>query len=649
MPRLKINQVLLNRYRVDEFIGGGGPGLVYKVRDLEMNTDLAMKVLNMDPELDSISATLFRREAKAYSALAHPNIVRYFGIEKYDDVYFMLLDYIDGDSLANILAKPGNRPFPGLETLVVYKAVCSALGYAHMNSVVHCDIKPGNILVDKGGKVYLTDFGIARHMESTATDIGSAGTIAYMAPEQFRQEPVNAATDVYALGIVLFEMLVGQKPFRPTDKSTSGHSRTSRELLEEAHLSEEPPYPTKLRPEIPQAVSQVILKSLQKDPSKRYQSTGELFSALCLACGVRKEDVKDRISQKYVTGGSPPPPPRPPTDPRQPHESKQYRHPPIWFFALCFLVVTGVILYLVLSPPPPPLPPPAATQTSPLPLPSPTYTVINEPPFGTATNIPTIPNPKKTNTSPVSTDGMRMIYIPEGEFVMGSRNCSNARTYECPSHSVYLDSYWIDETEVTNEMYRKCETDRVCVPPKTQSSASHSYYYGNSQFSDYPVIYVDWYQANDYCQYVGKRLPSEAEWEKAARGDLEYSYPWGDIFQCDYGNFDDDRVFDGDFVPGGPDCDGYTDTSPVGSYPGGESPYKVLDLSGNVWEWVQDYYGYYDRSDDYNPSGPRSGIEVVLRGGSWTNDMDLARTTFRAHNEKTFVNNDIGFRCVKDD
>ena len=547
--------------------------------------------------------------------------------------------------------------------------MADALDYAHGKGIVHRDVKPQNVLLDEDGRVYLADFGIAKMLEAsgglTATGM-ITGTPNYMAPEQFLQHPVNAATDVYALGVVLFEMLVGQKPFRPTESSTSGHSKTSRELLEEAHLKMEPPDPAQLRPEIPQAVSQVILKCLNKESRQRFQSTAELFSALCLACGVREERVKDRVTPIYLGSTTdaipnPKPPLPPPSNNSVKHgETAQTRRPPVWFMVLGGLAVAGVITFLLISSSKPSINPSVISQDPSLSLNQQTtenneITKQNtpeqnmEPTKSQGLITPTKTPTRSSSTSRVGSDGMRMIYIAPGEFMMGSRNCSSGRPYECPSRSVYLDGFWIDETEVTNEMYRACVSDGYCDPPRTSSSASRSYYYGNSQYNDYPVIYVNWYQAQDYCVYAGKRLPTEAEWEKAARGNLEYSYPWGDMFQCDFGNFDDDRVFDSDFVPGGPDCDGFADTSPVGAYTEGGSKYNVLDLAGNVWEWVRDYYGYYDQSDDYNPIGPSSGNEVVLRGGSWTNDMDLARTTFRAHNEKSFVNNDIGFRCADDE
>ena len=188
MPQITINQVILKKYRVVDFIAAGGMGAVYKVYDLSKNVNLAMKVMNFDFDDDPSATMLFKRDAKALRTLSHPNIVPYYGFEQTNELMFLFMSYIDGDSLKGILKRPENQPFPINDTLVVIKALCAALGYAHFHDVVHCDIKPGNILVDQGGNVFLTDFGIARHADSNVTNIAGAGTSMYMAPEQLREK-----------------------------------------------------------------------------------------------------------------------------------------------------------------------------------------------------------------------------------------------------------------------------------------------------------------------------------------------------------------------------------------------------------------------------------------------------------------------------
>jgi len=228
-------------------------------------------------------------------------------------------------------------------------------------------------------------------------------------------------------------------------------------------------------------------------------------------------------------------------------------------------------------------------------------------------------------------DSMIMVYVPAGEFAMGSDSGNND---ERPVHTVHLDSFWIDQTEITNKMYSLCVSAGACEAPKQFNSYYQSSYYGNNEFENYPVIYVDWYMAQTYCTWAERRLPTEAEWEKAARGPANYTYPWGEGLDCDKVN--------------AAGCK--RDTTPVGEYEIGKSPYGVYDMAGNVMEWVADWYSntYYESSPRENPSGPLSGEYHVLRGGSWTSIENSLRSSYRlalTPNTTNFYL--IGFRCAK--
>ena len=224
-------------------------------------------------------------------------------------------------------------------------------------------------------------------------------------------------------------------------------------------------------------------------------------------------------------------------------------------------------------------------------------------------------------------DGMVIVYISQGRFNMGANVIDIPEVN--PMHSVYLDSFWIDQTEVTNAKYDLCVQDGICDEP------TDVIYHENSAYAAHPVVYVDWYQAQAYCEWAGRRLPTEAEWEKAARSNDERSYPWGEDLECDK------SIYRG--------C-GIYQPARAGEYPLGASPYGVLDMSGNVWEWVSDWYDaqYYDSSPSDNPEGPADTGYKVIRGGSWNSKYYDLYTYSRYRYYPTYFNDRIGFRCAMD-
>lgn len=242
-------------------------------------------------------------------------------------------------------------------------------------------------------------------------------------------------------------------------------------------------------------------------------------------------------------------------------------------------------------------------------------------------------------------DGAQLVYIPEGEFLMGSsdeqinrvlnsslcqgmNNCQRSWfDHEQPIHTVNLDAYWIYKTEVTNSQYRKCIQNGGCVGDLE-----------NYPEDNYPAVFIFWDEADSYCDWAGGRLPTEAEWEKAARGTDGRTFPWGEeipTWDNNYANF-------GEIVGR---------LSSVGSYPKGESPYGVLDMAGNAWEWVADWYdeNYYVASPSDNPTGPSTGDEHIIRGGDWINNWRIVRTSTRGsidENMSQIMGSRLGFRCV---
>jgi formylglycine-generating enzyme required for sulfatase activity len=262
---------------------------------------------------------------------------------------------------------------------------------------------------------------------------------------------------------------------------------------------------------------------------------------------------------------------------------------------------------------------------------------------------------------------MVMVYVPAGEFLMGSTDADqNAEDDEKPRRSVYLDAFYISQHPVINEQFSRF-VDAVGYRTDAEKAGSGWVWTGQvwelvqgadwrhprgsgssiADKTDHPVVQVTWDDAEAYCRWTGKRLPTEAEWEKAARGTSGSSYPWGDdapdgqkLNLCDVDCEVGWRVLNVD--------DGYVDTSPAGHYEAGKSPYGVYDMAGNVWEWVADWYedDYYGLAPERNPKGPGSGEKRVTRGGSWYNLPEVGRSAFRTGLDPDVRDYSIGFRCV---
>ncbi len=315
---------------------------------------------------------------------------------------------------------------------------------------------------------------------------------------------------------------------------------------------------------------------------------------------------------------------------------------PVWAIAIFAVVVISLLIWGVsqlttprATPEPPQTDTTVSTNTPPVATEIlPTYTAaspiaIEIPPTYTAVS-PTM-TPSLGMGSLYDSNGVIMLYVPAGTFSMGSE----VNNDEKPIHPVDLAAYYIDKFEVTNTAYKRCVDAGACVVPKQSNSPTHPAYYGNPEFDEYPVIYVDWNMAKTYCEWRDARLPTEAEWEKAARGTDGRTYPWGESIDCEKANYQSG-------------CAG--DTKQVGSYLGGVSPYGAYDMAGNVWEWVNDWYDgtYYQSSPSSNPLGPDTGSSRVLRGGSWVSYGGFARSAYRFGSVPAVTaGSGIGFRCSR--
>ncbi|WP_273125480.1 Stk1 family PASTA domain-containing Ser/Thr kinase [Bacillus weihaiensis] len=261
-----IGKRISGRYKIQEVIGGGGMANVYLAKDMILEREVAMKVLRFDFSNDDEFIKRFRREAQSATSLAHPNIVSIYDVGEEDGIYYIVMEYVDGQTLKQYIQQ--FAPIHPRKAVNIMVQIVSAIQHAHDNQIIHRDIKPHNILIDHHGNVKVTDFGIAMAMSSTTiTQTNSVlGSVHYLSPEQARGGLANKKSDIYSLGIVFFELLTGRLPF-------DGESAISIALK---HLQSDTPSPRRWNPDIPQSIENIILKATAKDPFHRYDSSEEM-------------------------------------------------------------------------------------------------------------------------------------------------------------------------------------------------------------------------------------------------------------------------------------------------------------------------------------------------------------------------------------
>jgi eukaryotic-like serine/threonine-protein kinase len=288
-----IGSVFDGRYRIERKLGAGGMADVYLAEDQELGRRVAIKILNDRHAADDSFIERFRREAKNAAGLSHPNIVSIYDRGEAEGTYYIAMEYLEGRSLKELIV--GRGPAPIKVTIDYARQILAAVGFAHKHGIVHRDIKPHNVLVGPEGRLKVTDFGIARSGASQMTEVGSIiGTAQYLSPEQARGAQVDQTSDLYSVGVVLYEMLTGQVPF------------TGDTPLEIAmkHLSEVPKPPSELRPEVPHDLDSVVLRALAKDPSERYQSAEEMDADLMRVAEGLPVDPETETAATAVLSGS---------------------------------------------------------------------------------------------------------------------------------------------------------------------------------------------------------------------------------------------------------------------------------------------------------------------------------------------------------
>jgi formylglycine-generating enzyme required for sulfatase activity len=639
MP-LNTGEVLQNRYRIVKKLGEGGFGAVYRAWDVNLERPRAIKE-NLDTS--NKAQRQFKREAQILDKLVHPNLPRvidHFIIPGQGQ--YLVMDFVEGQDLAEMMQ---NGPLPESRVLPWVIQVCDALSYLHAQNppVIHRDIKPANIKITPEGKAMLVDFGISKVYDpQLSTTMGArAVTPGYSPPEQYGQGSTDARSDLYALGATLYHLLTGQQPPDSVDIMT--------------HSSPPPPPPMDLNPSLSAGTGQAVTKAMALERKDRWQSAEEFRKAITTQPAQRQTvqvplqqtqkaavpaagQIPGGISRNQLLGGA------------------------AALVLVGVLCVAGLLAWLGAgdgngTPTPVVIVETNTPTAEDIALPTETLLPTGEP-VESPTNPPVstleptdTPAPDDPSGTFVDDFGVRMAWIPEGNFMMGSEEGGSD---ESPVHEVWLDAFAIDVYEVTNQLYAEFlnaegnqeEGDVTWLDDGDEDariSRSGGEWRPDSGYADHPVVEVSWYGARAYCKWRGARLPTEAEWEKAARGGLEgQQYPWGDQSPvCDEGASNGAQFSS---------CD--DDTVPVGSFsPNG---YGLYDMAGNVWEWVADWYAsdYYDLRESKNPVGPSSGDYRVLRGGSWLYKPSYLPYSLRvAHRDYLSpdgaVNDYFGFRCAR--
>jgi serine/threonine protein kinase len=542
---------LEGRYEILKKLGSGGFGTVYKVKDHDMDEIKALKVIHSDFYDDKRTMEKLRKEAKLLSSIHSPHVVRMWDIHLRDEIKFLDMEYVEGQTLADLLIEH-SEGLPEKEVIAIGKKIAEGMVAIHAKNIIHKDLKPENIMLTRDGAVKIMDFGISETFRSSKSRLEAtsrAGTCNYMSPEHCLGENVGKESDVWSFGMLLYELLTGRTYYRG-------------ESTNEIHYQ------------------------IKERPFEAGTKIGSPLRELLNACG--KPNYRDRPKDFAAV---------------------------LQFFQ----------------------PPQAQPQAQSEPQSFITMGKIQSHHHKAQSKPQPEPKPKPNEL------GVDMLFIQGGGFKMGS---NDGESDEKPVHRVTVSDFYVSKYQVTQGLYEK-------VMGKNPSKFRGGIF---SKKANNPVEMATWYDAVAFCNELSKRegrtaaysingsnvswnqnangyrLPTEAEWEFAARGGNHYKgYKYAGSIDINEVAWYDENSFG--------------KTQPVGIKKPNEL--GLYDMSGNVWEWCWDWKGSYSSNAQTNPTGPSSGSRRVLRGGSWSGDASHCRVAFRGNGNPSLSGSVSGFRLVR--
>jgi formylglycine-generating enzyme required for sulfatase activity/tRNA A-37 threonylcarbamoyl transferase component Bud32 len=610
-------------YLIQSELGRGGMAVVYLALDNKFDTNVAIKLLNKEYVHNDNFRKRFLAEAKNMFRMSHPNIIKVTDLIDDGNTVAFVMEYIEGETLKEYLGRKDKLGDAEIKSLITQ--MLDALGYVHEQKLVHRDIKPANFMIAPNGKVKLMDFGIAKNTdasiaEHTQTGTGvQMGTPMYMSPEQIAEtKSVTAQSDIYSLGVVLWQMVIGRKPY---DMTTLSNFQLQLKIVNEPLENTNTIW------------DRFIRKATAKDIALRYSNAAEFKKCLL------GDSVKNNLENEATFIENDAKRQIPPTQNSNSKEvplsisnitaqtqnntaSKAGIKTKMAKLLLYFMAASGVV-FLVKD--------------------------------FTSSDKDVDESPK---ASPLSGElAIEWADIPAGTFTMGSPQSEDGRGENEMQHDVTLDGFKMSKYEITIGQFAAfVKSEGYITDAEKQGSSnvwdgSYKEKVGVNWRMDekgvtrsesdfkHPVLHLSWNDAKAFADWAGAKLPTEAQWEYACRAGTQMPFNTGRCLTTNEANYNGNYPYN--------DCNSgmYKDkVMPVGIY--APNTWGLFDMHGNVWEWCTDWYGDYLASERTNPQGPSTGSGRVMRGGSWLSSAQLNRSASRSFNAPDARYNTTGFRLV---